>query len=386
MVPCSIENTPRNKEPWLAVSLSWLIPGCGQLYAGSYVWGCIFIVLAGLFYILWFASLMSVKCSFFASIVIRLGSFIILSVLVCVNAFKLAKRSNTVEFEAERTAGKDSWLAVFLSLLLPGMGHAYIRKWPLFGLYLLSFLVLSVLSKHTIYAFIALPLFHVFVCIHAYLASPILREQNKNTIIIFVVFLISVKCLGGILMPWVTTTYLMQGSNPAVGSSMEPTLRANEKLIINNAAYVWGEPQIGDIVGLKVPEDVKNSKIALKERAKRDRTLLIKRVVAVGGETVQVKDGKVYVDGKERRFEISRDFDENFNCDKRKSDRVKVWGPYLKFGVDQPYRVPADCYFLLGDNIQYSVDSRYFGAVKKDEMIGKIVKVYWPPQRIRVLY
>ena len=382
MVSCTAENTQRNREPWLAVGLSWLIPGCGQLYAGSYLWGGIFIILAGFFYIFWLASLMSAKCSIFTSLVIRLGSFIILSVLVCVDAFKLAKRANTDEFEVERTAGKDPWLAVFLSLLLPGLGHAYIRKWTLFGLYLLSFFMLGILYKHTVYAFIILPLFRVFVCIHAYMASPVLRKQNKNTIIMSAIFLMSVECLGGILVPWITTTYIVQGSNPSVGASMEPTLRDNNRIIINNIAYVWDAPEIGDIIALKVPENVKIPRNA----SKRARIALIKRVVAVGGETVQVKDDKVYVNGKERRFEITREFDENFDREKQKSDYVKVWGPYLKFGVDQPYRVPADCYFLLGDNLEYSADSRYFGAVPKEEIIGKVVKTYRPPMRMGRLY
>ena len=382
MVCCSTEDTQRNKEPWLAVNLSWLIPGCGQFYVKSYARGTIFIILAILFYIFWLASLMSTKCSIIPSLAIRLCGSIILPVFACVDAFKVAKRGNTGEFETQRALSKDSWLAVFLSLLLPGLGHAYIRKGAFFVLYAFIFLVLGILSMQAVYAVITLVLFRVLVCFHAYFVSPIYREQKKETIIVFAILVLSVGCFVGILMPWIETTYFVQGSFPTWGSSMEPTIEGNDRIIINKLAYVWNDPEVADIIALKIPKYVQ-----IPENApERTAYLLCKRVIAVGGETVEVKDGKVYVNGKERRFIISRNFGENFKHKGQSSGAQQLPSLYNVLGVVEPYRVPADRYFLLGDNMRDSMDSRYFGAILKEEIIGKATKIYWPLRRIGTLY
>jgi signal peptidase I len=371
MIYCSSESTQQNREPWLAVSLSWLVPGVGQLYENRYARGSIFIVLVGLFYVFWLASLMSTKCSFLVSLGIKLCSYIILPAFACLSAFKIAKRVNTGEFETERTLSKDPWLAVFLSLLLPGLGHAYIRKGVFCVLYIFIFLALRILSMRAIYAFIALSLFRVCVGVHAYAASPIHREQKKNTIIMFAILLMSVQCMSGILIPRITTKYIVQKSNPLEGSSMNPTIKNNDTMIINKLAYLWYDPEIGDIVALTIPET---------------EYLSCKRVVAVGGETVQVKEDKIYVNGKMRKFKIPEDSGGDAQQNDQIANNRKIHNSYLKFGVDKPYRVPEGRYFVLGDNIQHSVDSRYYGAFPKEKIVGKVIKIYWPLHRIGTLY
>lgn len=376
------QNTQRNREPWLALSLSWLVPGGGQFYVKSYARGTIFIILAILFYIFWLASLISTKCSIFASTAIRLCSFIIVRVFACVDAYKLAKRFNTGEFEAARTESKDPWLAVFLSLLLPGLGHGYTRQWVPFGLYFLVFCVLKMLSNRIGYVVAGLLLFRVFVCIHAYISTTIGRTPGKKAITAFAIFLISIGCFKSILLPWLTGAYLGGTVSATWGPSMEPTIRTSDKLVINKLMYTKHDPKVGDIIVLKIPKYVEIPKNV----PKRTAYMLCKRVVAVGGESVQVKGDKVYVNGEERRFKISEDASENFSYDEIASGGNKVWEPYVIFGVTEPYRVPEGCYFVLGDNIQNSMDSRYCGAFPKDKIIGKVVKIYWPLRRIGTLY
>ena len=370
----AIEDIQQSREPWLAVSLSWLIPGFGQFYANRYARGVIFITLAGFFYIFWFASLMSTKCSIIPSIAINLFGSIILPAFICLDAFKITRGANTAEFETDRVLSKDPWLATFLSLLLPGLGHAYLRKGFFFILYIVVFLWLRILSIQAVYAFIALHLFRVFVCIHAYFALPIRREQKNNIIITFAVLLIFVQCFNGIFMPWMTPKYLVE-FNPSIGSCMEPTIKNNDKIIINKLAYAWEEPEIGDIVVFAVPENTRTVPGVMSG----------KRVVAIGGETVQVKDGQIYVNGKKRKFKVPKYFGEG-SKQTSQIEGEKMHDLYLNFGVAEPYLVPEDDYFLLGDNIENSVDSRCFGAVHKEDIVGKVTKIYWPLQRIGTLY
>lgn len=370
-------NLSTPKEPWLAVSLSWLVPGCGQFYLRSYVRGIIFIMLIGLFHVFWLASLVSTECSIILTIAVVFCDLTVLPVFACVDAFKTAKRINTEKFETERASSKDPWLTVFLSLLLAGLGHAYIRKGGFLVLYIFIFLVLRILSMRilsllAIYVIIAaLFLFRVLVCIHAYAASPVHRERKKNAIIIFAVFLVLVQCLSGILIPWLDTKYLIQISSPSMGSSMSPTIKEGDKTITSKLAYIWGNPEIGDIVLITVPEY---------------KDPWCKRVVAVGGETVQVKDGQIYVNGKKRSFKIPRDLSKDSYQSNQITDDTEIDDSYMEFGTDKPYLVPEGCYFVLGDNIQNSVDSRYYGAFSKDSIIGKVVRIYWPLRRIGTLY
>jgi signal peptidase I len=100
---------------------------------------------------------------------------------------------------------------------------------------------------------------------------------------------------------------------------------------------------------------------------------------------VQVKNGNVYVNGRERTVGVSQSLDGRRKQMGPASNNRGMDSSYLRFGVEQPYRVPEDHYFLLGDNIQFSADSRYYGAVKRDDIIGRVVKTYWPPRRIGTL-
>jgi signal peptidase I len=130
--------------------------------------------------------------------------------------------------------------------------------------------------------------------------------------------------------------------------SMEPTLMVGDRVLVNRVIYHFRDPKRGEVVvfhsPLKPGED------------------LIKRVVAVGGDTVEVKDGALYVNGQ-RRVE-----------------------PYLKEAtIEGEYArtvVPAGSFFMMGDNRNDSGDSRIFGAVPKKEILGKAFAIYWPLRRI----
>ena len=131
------------------------------------------------------------------------------------------------------------------------------------------------------------------------------------------------------------------------GQSMHPTFPDAEYLLTEKVSYYKNDPQRGDVIVFKPP-------ISEDE--------FIKRVIALPGETVMVKDKKVYVNGK-----------------LLKEDYIKVDtypGAFLSEGYN--YTVPAGNYFVMGDNRPHSSDSRAWGPITKKVITGKAWLVYWP--------
>lgn len=135
--------------------------------------------------------------------------------------------------------------------------------------------------------------------------------------------------------------------------SMETTIMTDDRIVALRLSYLFAEPQRGDIVVFEYPDDITG------------KTLFIKRVIGLPGETVDIRDGRVYIDGSEEP--LSEDY---------------VNGtPEEDFG---PYEVPADSYFMLGDNRNRSMDSRYWTNtyVNRDKILGKAVFRYLPSPKL----
>jgi len=140
---------------------------------------------------------------------------------------------------------------------------------------------------------------------------------------------------------------LLAQATRVYGHSMEPNLETNQRLVVEKVTYHFREPQRGDVVVLRLPD--------------HSRELLIKRVIGLPGERVAIHDGKVFINGEP--------LDE----------------PYLR----QPTRgrmdevlVPDRHVFVLGDNRSASNDSRTFGPVSYEAIVGRAWLSYWPPDRI----
>ncbi|ACV62086.1 signal peptidase I [Desulfofarcimen acetoxidans DSM 771] len=134
--------------------------------------------------------------------------------------------------------------------------------------------------------------------------------------------------------------------------SMIPTLMINDRIIVSKFNYYFTEPKRGDVVVFKYPLDQE-------ER-------FVKRLIGFSGETIEIKNSKLYINGKETQ--------ENY------------LPPDLHMiGDFGPYQVPADSYFMMGDNRNNSKDSREWGKMPKDLMIGKAIFVYWPLNHLKKL-
>ncbi len=145
-------------------------------------------------------------------------------------------------------------------------------------------------------------------------------------------------------------------------ASMEPTIMVGDQLIGEKVTLELGmgvEP--GDIVVFRNPE------------ASSEHDILVKRVIAVGGQTVDIQGGRVLVDGVE--------------LDEPYVQGVTFPLPMQADGVQisYPYTVPSGCVWMMGDNRENSADSRYFGPVYEDNLIAVAVARYWPLDRIGLL-
>jgi len=133
--------------------------------------------------------------------------------------------------------------------------------------------------------------------------------------------------------------------------SMEPTLLQNDRVLVSKVDYRFVSPQPGDIVVFNPTIDT--------------QIPYVKRIVAVAGETVELRDGNLWVNGRLRFFAQTRG-----------STTPQI--PDIKY----PYTVPEGSFFALGDNRQSSQDSRTFGAQPYNRIIGKVILRFWPPDRL----
>jgi signal peptidase I len=148
--------------------------------------------------------------------------------------------------------------------------------------------------------------------------------------------------------------------------SMEPTLhcakpvsgclsRVADRVIANRLVYRFHEPRRGDIVVFKAPARV--------EAACSSGGAFVKRIVGLPGEKLSMRNGFVLING------------------------VSLVEPYLRPGYrgresGDWARIASDSYFVLGDNRTMSCDSRRWGIVRRDDIIGRADVTYWPPNRI----
>lgn len=192
-------------------------------------------------------------------------------------------------------------------------------------------------------------------------------KESIETIVFVVVMVIIIRFFIGEIR-WIPS------------SSMEPTLTIGDRLFVERVTRFYKKPTRGDIVVFYPPmTELKNTPLKVFQRLTgffcKD-IAYIKRIVAKGGDKVEVKKikdnkYKVVVNGKELKEDyILNDFD------------------YIECNDEMycgPMTVPQGHYFLLGDNRGNSQDSRFWGFLKEDRVIGRAVVIFWPLNRLRML-
>ncbi len=131
------------------------------------------------------------------------------------------------------------------------------------------------------------------------------------------------------------------------GMSMEPTLHNQEYILVNKAAYVFHAPQRGDVIVFEYPLD--------------PQVDYVKRIIAIPGDVISIVGEKVTVDGVTLR-----------------EPYVNPSDPFNPFPPIYNRTVPPNDYFVMGDNRGNSSDSRQWGFVPRQNIIGHATFVYWP--------
>jgi signal peptidase I len=174
-------------------------------------------------------------------------------------------------------------------------------------------------------------------------------------VLYFVWDLIKVVCVSlAIIIP---IRYFLIQPFYVKGASMEPSFYDHEYLIIDELSYRFREPVRGDIVVFKYPKD--------------PTQFFIKRVVGLPGEKIEVRDGYVFV------YSID-------GAKKYLLDELNYLPETTRTQGDRAWTLGADEYYVLGDNREHSLDSRSFGPVKREFVVGRVWLRGWPISRATV--
>lgn len=333
------------REPWLAVNISTFFPGLGQIYSGKIKRGLIIMGIEILLLFLGFYFAFSAKGNILVSFILLLLAFLFLAWNVY-DTLKLSRQANDKVFELVRQEHKDPWLSVFLSRIIPGMGHFYLKQWTIGIIICLFYIVFILISRINILFLLLIPIFYTVIVYHSYITSPVKREGDTK-IIVLTSILILIGSLEFIFLPLLIQKYFVESykvSNMSLSSSISP----GDLVLVRK--FNKHEINTGDIVVFKNPDNPEQQ--------------LIKRVAAKEGQTIEVSGDELYV------------------------NHIKLEGTYFRRagfnGNDSMAHhvenliVPTGMYFVLGDNNTISFDSRHFGFVNRDDIVGVAFKIYWP--------
>ena len=160
--------------------------------------------------------------------------------------------------------------------------------------------------------------------------------------------------------------------------SMVPTLEIGQRVLVNRIGARFGDPEVGDVVVFHPPAGADQSKkcggskpddqVCTRSTPERSDVNFIKRIVAGPGDRLRIEGGQVILNGRRQ--------EEPFAAPRGGGE-----------GCDPPREVtiPADHYFMMGDNRGSSDDSRFWGPVPEEWIIGEAFATYWPPKRIGLL-
>ncbi len=151
--------------------------------------------------------------------------------------------------------------------------------------------------------------------------------------------------------------------------SMATTIQPGDRVLIDRLLFDDREIERDDIVVFTGPAAVGNQ-------------VLLKRVIGLPGDVLEIKDGVLYVNG------VADDAGGVTNGDGETPTTDPAYGQleeHPEWSLYEPYTVPADHYYLLGDNRSDSFDSRFWGPVPRASIIGRAFAVYWPLGEVRTL-
>lgn len=202
------------------------------------------------------------------------------------------------------------------------------------------------------------------------------EEEKKKESALGFLYELPILILVALIVAVVIKTFLIQAFFIPSGS-MIPTLEIDDRVMVNKLAYTFGDPEPGDIIVFDSPFDDDDNQESLVDKVVRNvaeslglRTAaaedLIKRIIAVGGDTIEINDNTVFVNG------------------------VALDEPYLATDsvMDdmEAQAIPEGMVWVMGDNRSRSQDSRRFGPIDESHIIGRAFVRMWPFDRFGLLH
>ena len=176
-------------------------------------------------------------------------------------------------------------------------------------------------------------------------------EGIKNHVIEFIETFVVIGAIFALIYLFIAQPHKVSGL------SMYPTFNDGDLIFTDKISYKIGQIKRGDVIVLKNP--------------KNEAQDFIKRIMVLPGETVKVEGGSVYINGQ------------LLNEDYLPAGRTTASGAFLKEGEE--VKTGDNQYLVFGDNRDHSSDSRAWGAVKKEEIVGKVFFRYWPPKSLGLI-
>lgn len=185
--------------------------------------------------------------------------------------------------------------------------------------------------------------------------KSVIREWVESIIIAFI-------------LAMVIRTFIIQAFKIPTGS-MRPTLQEGDLILVNKFIYGAKVPFTDlRLPGLRKPKRGDVIVFIYPDNPKKD---FIKRLVGLGGESVEIKEGTAYINDRPLQ---GPEFSQRYYYNR---------GEFAKSGTK--ITIPKDSFFVLGDNSASSQDSRYWGFVPWENILGKAILIYWSPRRIRII-
>lgn len=380
-------HSAQRKDPWLAVLLSWVFPGAGQIYGNAKGRGIFFISLIialyvamvfGLFGFLLTEGVQRAR-AYLKIVPAGMVVMFVVRIYVLFDAYKITKRRNPDDAQTPAVAGyRKPWLAAFLSAIIPGIGQFYNRQ-IIKGIVLLAAMFGIAVFEEDFTPLIILGLLvYVFGIKDAFDSAEAANGssdrffQQEKAIVLFIVIMFSLQAIP--LAMIIRENVLEAFKIPSGG--MYPTLKIGDHFLVGKSKPFFTSLQRGDIVVFPYPKDPEKN--------------FVQRVIGLGGDKIQIINGELHINEKlvlSKKLDIQEEDDHlsmnPFGAPVVYEERNGDAAYRVQYYRDQsainggPWVVPQDAVFVMGDNRDNSMDSRIWGTVPRSTVKGKALKIYW---------
>jgi signal peptidase I len=276
--------------------------------------------------------------------------FYIINIIDAHKCFKTISFSHLENVLKNQRNKNNPWVAVFLSQILPGLGHLYLKKMFLGAVFLIGLILASNIARVYEGWMVVPPLIYAIAAYHSYFLGSRGQRRRAEPIVFVVALILAVKVSFIVVPAGVEHDFAQRFTIPS--NSMMPTLQVGDRILVRTSPDY--RPEFGDVIVFRAPKFAQQLDPNAGE-------LFIKRVIGTPLEVVSLKDGIFYINDRPLQED------------------------YIGSVPTYPFErqiVPEDSYFVLGDNRDESFDSHVWGFVPQKNIIGQAYKIYWPLSRI----